>query len=213
MRGVIMKKIDIYEELKSRIVKNEYKPGHVLNEIEISKEFDISRTPVRNAFQRLELDMLLNIVPRYGVQVAFIDFTTMKSLFELTSVLDPLATRNAVNYITKEQLNRLKEITAELDRLSLNDDYQKAIDYDEEFHSIILEACNNPWLTSTLKSLHLHTERLWHYCKEYFTDMTIFTRTFKLIIEAIEENDEIKAEKYSREHINDFVSRVKEALF
>lgn len=208
-----MKKIDIYEELKSRIVKNEYKPGHVLNEIEIAKEFDISRTPVRNAFQRLELDMLLNIVPRYGVQVAFIDFTNMKSLFELTTVLDPIATRSAVNYITKEQLKRLKEITDELDRLSSNDDYQKAIDYDEEFHSIILEACNNPWLASTLKSLHLHTERLWHYCKEYFTDMTIFTRTFKLIIQAIEEKDEDKAEEYSREHINDFVSRVKEALF
>lgn len=208
-----MKKVDIYEELKSRIVKNEYKPGHVLNEIEISKEFNISRTPVRNAFQRLELDMLLNIVPRYGVQVAFIDFTTMKSLFELTTVLDPLATRNAVNNITKEQLARLKEITESLDALSSNDDYQKAIDYDEEFHSIILDACSNPWLESTLRSLHLHTERLWHYCKEYFTDMTIFTRTFKLIIEAIENKDEDKAEEYSREHINDFVSRVKEALF
>ena len=51
-----MKKIDIYEELKKRIVRNEYKPGDVLNEIEISKEFNISRTPVRSAFQRLEMN-------------------------------------------------------------------------------------------------------------------------------------------------------------
>ena len=68
-------------------------------------------------------------------------------------------------------------------------------------------------MTSTLKSLHLHTERLWHYCNEYFTDTTIFTRTFEKIVEAIEGKDEEKAEEYSKEHIDDFVSRVKEALF
>ncbi len=208
-----MKKVDIYEELKKRIVRNEYKPGDVLNEIEISKEFNISRTPVRSAFQRLEMDKLLNIVPRYGVQVSFIDFTNMKSLFELTSMLDPMATRLAVKNITPAQIKRLKDVTAELEKFCAADDYQKAIDLDEEFHSIIMLACGNTWLTSTLKSLHLHTERLWHYCNEYFTDMSIFTKRFNGIIDAIENGDEAAAEDCSREHINDFVSKVKEALF
>lgn len=208
-----MKKVDIYEELKKRIVKNEYKPGQVLNEIEISKEFDISRTPVRSAFQRLEMDMLLKIVPRYGVQVSFIDFTNMRSLFDLTRVLDPMATREAVSRISKMDIERLKFITGELEKLGADDDYQKAIDLDEEFHTIVIDACGNPWLKSLLGSLHIHTERLWHYCNEYFTDVTIFIRTFSKIVEAMEEGDEDKAERYSREHIDDFVSRVKDALF
>lgn len=208
-----MKKVDIYEELKNRIVKNEYKPGDVLNEIEISKEFGISRTPVRNAFQKLEMDRLINIVPRYGVQVSFVDFTNIKSLFELTTILDPLATKNAIKSITTKQLKRLKEITKELEELSSDDNYQKAINLDEEFHDIIISACGNIWLADTLSSLHLHTERLWHYCREYFNDMTIFTRTFNKIIEAIELQDEEMAEHYSKEHINDFVSKIKEALF
>lgn len=208
-----MKKIDIYEELKKRIVRNEYKPGDVLNEIEISKEFNISRTPVRSAFQRLEMDKLLNIVPRYGVQVSFIDFTNMKALFELTSVLDPMATRLAVKNITPKNLERLKEVTDELETFCTADNYQKAIDLDEEFHSIIMDACGNSWLTSTLQSLHLHTERLWHYCNEYFTDMSIFTKRFNGIITAIENQDESAAEQSSLQHINDFVSKVKEALF
>ena len=208
-----MKKIDIYEELKKRIVRKEYKPGDVLNEIEISKEFNISRTPVRSAFQRLEMDKLLNIVPRYGVQVSFIDFTNMKALFELTSVLDPMATRLAVKNITPKNLERLKEVTDELETFCAADNYQKAIDLDEEFHSIIMDACGNSWLTSTLQSLHLHTERLWHYCNEYFTDMSIFTKRFNGIITAIENQDESAAEQSSLQHINDFVSKVKEALF
>lgn len=208
-----MKKIDIYEELKKRIVRNEYKPGEVLNEIEISKEFGISRTPVRAAFQRLETDKLLNIVPRYGVLVSFIDFTNMKSLFELTSVLDPMSTRMAIKNITPSQLERLKAITLELENMPDNASYQRAIDLDEEFHSIIMDACGNIWLTQTLKSLHLHTERLWHYCHEYFTDLSLFTLRFSGIIKAIEDDDEDLAEECSREHINDFVSKVKEALF
>ena len=208
-----MKKVDIYQELKKRIVRNEYKPGEVLNEIEISKEFGISRTPVRNAFQRLETDKLLNIVPRYGVLVSFIDFTNMKALFELTSILDPMATRLSIKNITPIQLERLKEITRELENMPEGFGYQKAIDLDEEFHSIIMEACGNIWLTQTLKSLHLHTERLWHYCNEYFNDLSLFTLRFSGIIKAIEEGDENLAEECSREHINDFVSKVKEALF
>ena len=208
-----MKKVDIYEEIKKRIVKNEYKPGQVLNEIEISKEFDISRTPVRSAFQRLEMDMLLKIVPRYGVQVAFIDFTNMKPLFDLTRVLDPMATREAVNKISAEDIDRLKAIVEELRGLEGDDYYQRAIDLDEEFHTIIIESCGNPWLRASLKSLHIHTERLWHYCYEYFTDVTIFTRTFTKIVEAMETRDQDMAELYSREHIDDFVSRVKDALF
>lgn len=208
-----MKKVDIYEELKSRIVKNEYAPGQVLNEIEISKEFNISRTPVRNAFQRLEMDMLLTIVPRYGVQVSFIDFTNMKSLFELTRVLDPMATREAVSKISKSKLNELKEITEKLSNIKEDDDYQAAIDLDEAFHKIVIEACGNPWLQSTLKALHIHTERLWHYCNEYFNDVSIFSKRFKKIVEAMEKCDEDMAEENARLHIDDYVSKVKEALF
>ncbi|WAW15323.1 GntR family transcriptional regulator [Peptostreptococcus equinus] len=208
-----MKKVDIYEELKNRIVKNEYAPGQVLNEIEISKEFNISRTPVRNAFQRLEMDMLLTIVPRYGVQVSFIDFTNMKSLFELTRVLDPMATREAVHKISKVKLDELRDITEKLSNIKEDDDYQTAIDLDEAFHSIIMDSCGNPWLRSTLKDLHIHTERLWHYCNEYFNDVTIFSKRFKKIIEAIEIGDENMAEENARLHIDDYVSKVKEALF
>ena len=65
----------------------------------------------------------------------------------------------------------------------------------------------------TAGELHVHTERLWHYCNEYFDDMSLFTRTFKLIINAFEQGDEDAAENYAREHIDDFVSRIKEAIF
>lgn len=208
----LLKKDEVFEILKNRIVKLEYKPGEILNEVDLSKELKISRTPIRTAFQSLENYELVSIVPRYGVQVSQVDFIKMKSLFEVTRVLDPFATRLAAQYITNEKLNELKEIHAKLLSFKIDIDFQKAIDEDEKFHEIIFDQCRNPWLQKKLKDLHYHTERLWHYCEKYFDSMDIFTFTFGKIIQGIEEKNYDDVEKYARQHIDDFVSKIKDTL-
>lgn len=199
----------IYETLKARIVTLEYESGCVFNEADIASEFNVSRTPIRMIFKKLEGDGLLNIVPRFGVQVPQIDFRKMKSLFEMTRVLDPFAAKLAVKNISEEDIKELKEIIGKLESYHKIEDYQKAIIDDEKFHKIITKNSKNPWLIEELSRLHLHSERLWHYCDSYFDDMRIFTRTFKLIVKAIEDKDELKAELYAREHIDDFVEKIK----
>ena len=206
-------KTTIYSQLKRRIIEFEYKPGSILNEMELADEFGVSRSPIRVALQELERDDLISIVPRYGAQVAPIDFRNIKGLFDVTKQLDPYATRQAVKRITPSQLAELKQIIQNLESFSSTTNYQEAINEDERFHQIIFDACDNIWLTDTLAHLHIHTERLWHYCNDYFDDMTIFTRTFRKIVEAIENQDEDSAEKYAHQHIDDFLSRIKEALF
>src|SRR5690606_39261704 len=91
-------------------------------------------------------------------------------------------------------------------------DYQNAIREDENFHKIVLMSCGNPWLQDILTSLHYHTERLWHYCEQYFDDMELFTRTLGNVLEAIKEKDLNKAEKYAREHIDEFVLKIKKEM-
>lgn len=206
-------KSKIYLKLKRDIIELKFKPGDILNEVELAEEFGVSRTPVRTALQELERDSLLSIVPRYGAQVAAIDFRNIKGLFEVTKQLDPFATRLAVKKITKRQLEELKAIIERLDSMTSTSNYQEAINEDEKFHEILFEACGNPWLTKTSTTLHIHTERLWHFCNDYFEDMTMFTRTFRLIVKAIEEEDEDAAEKYAKEHIDDFLDRIRESLF
>lgn len=206
-------KSKIYTQLKRNIIEFKYKPGDILNEVELAEEFGVSRTPVRTALQELERDSLLSIVPRYGAQVAAIDFRNIKALFEVTKRLDPFATRLAVKKITPQQLAELKTIIERLDALTDKSDYQEAIIQDEKFHDILFEACGNSWLSKTAETLHIHTERLWHFCNDYFDDMTMFTKTFRLIVKAIEEGDEDAAEKYATEHIDDFLDRIRESLF
>lgn len=202
----------IYEKLKRRIILLEYEPGQVLNEVDIAEEFNISRTPIRKVFQLLHNDKLLNIIPRFGAQVIPIDFKEMKHVFEVTKVLDPFATKLAVERISDDNIIELEEIMKRLKSYDIDKDYQNAINDDERFHQIVFNSCGNPWLQDILTSLHYQTERLWHYCEQYFDDMYLFSNTLEKVLEAIKEDDTEKAEKFSKLHIEEFVFKIKEEL-
>lgn len=203
---------EIYEIMKERIIKLEYEPGQVLNEVELAEEFNMSRTPIRKVFQSLNNDKLLNVVPRFGAQVTPIDFRDMKYIFEITRELDPFAAKLAVERISDGNIKKLEEIISRLKSYEIEVDYQNAINDDEKFHNIIFSSCGNPWLQDMLLSLHNHTERLWHYCEQYFDSLDLFTDTLEKVLEGIKEKDLEKVAKYSEAHIDDFVLKIKKEL-
>ncbi|MCF6465728.1 GntR family transcriptional regulator [Clostridium sp. Cult2] len=203
---------EIYDILKRRIIKLDYEPGEVLNEVDVADEFNISRTPIRKIFHQLSTDKLLNIIPRFGAQVAPIDFMYMKSVFEVTRILDPFAAKLAVDRITDEQVKELESIIDRFKTYDIDVDYQKAIIDDQKFHDIIFLSSGNPCLQEILLGLHSHTERLWHYSKRYFDTMDLFTDSLSKVLKAIKEKDRDRAEKYAREHIDDFVDKIKQEL-
>ena len=203
---------ELYALVKKRIIQLQYQPGEILNEADLADEFGLSRTPVRRVFQLLSADKLINVVPRYGAQVAPVDFRKMKAVFEVTRELDPFATRLAVERISKDKIDELQEIVDRINSYHIETDYQKAINDDERFHEIILESCGNEWLQDILTSLHYHTERLWHYCESYFSSIDLFSETLTSILEAIKSGDSEKAEMHSRDHIDQFVSKIKSEM-
>ena len=203
---------DVYKVLKRRIIELEYEPGQVLNEVDVAEEFNLSRTPIRKVFHQLNNDNLLNVIPRFGAQVAPIDFMYMKSVFEVTRVLDPFAARLAVDRIDDEQIQELDAIMERLKNYDIEKDYQKAIIDDERFHNIIFESSGNPCLQETLLNLHNHTERLWHYSKRYFDTMDLFVDSLGKVLDSIKAKDEDKAEEHAREHIDAFVDKIKSEL-
>lgn len=203
---------EIYHILSRRIIELEYSPGEVLNEVDIANEFDISRTPIRKIFQKLSDDKLLNIIPRFGAQVTSIDFKYMKSVFEVTRELDPFAAKLAVDRITEDKVEELEAIIDRLQNYNIEDDYQKAIDDDDKFHKIISSSCGNLCLAEILFDLHIHTERLWHYSEQYFDSMDLFSSSLSKVLKAIKENNKADVEKYSKEHIDSFVEKIKQEM-
>lgn len=207
-----MTSTDIYLSLRRKIVGLDYEPGSLLNELDLSKEYGISRTPIRSALKMLELDKLVTIVPRYGVQVAQVDFRKMRSLFDMTKLLDPFAVKQACLKAGGADIERLKAIVKNIEEAIDKGNLGEAIDSDEDFHRLIVHIADNEWLAEELERLHLHSQRLWLYAKNQFANRDIFTRTFKLIVEAFEAKDPEMAAKYALEHIDDFVNSIKEDL-
>lgn len=208
----MLKKDLVYEELRDKIVRLEYEPGAILNESDLAEELDVSRTPIRDAMQRLERDKLVTIAPRYGAQIPQIDFMGMKKLFELTRVLDGYATREACVNATDEDIAELQAIVDRLAAFNMEEEYQEAIVEDEKFHKKIRAMANNPWLDELLGYLHLHSERLWHYCKSFFETSEIFHETLQPIVDAIRDRDEAGAVQATEVHIDDFVEKIKNTL-
>lgn len=202
----------LYEILKKRIVELEYSPGQVLNEADIANEFGVSRTPVRKAFEQLKNAKLMDIIPRYGAQVAPIDFKYMKSLFEVDRELEGFAARLAANRITEEKLNILDEIIKRIRNYDLETEYKEMILEDSMFHETIFTSCGNPCLVEILYDLHMHTERLWFYVQKDITDFNLFLDTLPRIVQALKERDAAKAEREAKRHIDVFVERIRQEL-
>jgi len=203
---------EIYELLKTRIVSLEYQPGLVLNEADVANEFNLSRTPVRKIFEQLRNKKLLNIIPRYGAQVAPIDFRYMKSVFEVVREVEGYATRLATERMSDEAIHKLERIVMEMKNYDIEKEYKKIIMADEEFHETVFKNCGNPCLVDILSDLHLHTERLWVYSQHDLTDLNLFYTTLSKIAFAISARDVVKAEEAAKEHIDIFVSLIKREL-
>ncbi|HHV35806.1 MAG TPA: GntR family transcriptional regulator [Syntrophomonadaceae bacterium] len=211
MAGEI-KSDQLYEILKNKIVHLEYNPGQVLNEADIASEFGLSRTPVRKAFEQLKNNNLLNIIPRYGAQVAPIDFKYMKSLFEVDRVLEGFAARLAADRITDEKIGDLEAIIERIKNYDIEKDYKQMIMEDEKFHETIFESCENPCLVEILYNLHMHTERLWFYVQKDITDINLFLDTLPKIVQALKEKDADRAEQEAIRHVDVFVEKIRQEL-
>mgnify|MGYP000956526846 FL=1 len=202
----------VYEILKNRIISLEYSPGQILNEADIANEFDLSRTPVRKIFEQLKYKKLLNIIPRYGAQVAPIDFRYMKSVFEVVREMEGYAIRLAVERITSDKIKELEDIVERIKNYNIETDYKKIIMEDEKFHEIVFQSSENPCLVEILFDLHMHTERLWFYSQRDLTSLALFYETLSNIVEALKARDAIRAEASAKKHIDDFVSLIKREL-
>lgn len=203
---------DMYEILKQRIISLEYAPGQVLNEKEIAGEFNVSRTPVRKVFEQLKNNKLLNIIPRFGAQVAPIDLLYMKSVLEVTREAEGLAARLAAERITDEKINELEAITEKIKKADIVEEYKEIILEDQNFHTIIFENCGNPCLVEILHGLRIHTERLWLYVQDNISEVDLFLDTLPRIVSALKARDKEQASEYTKYHIDVFVERIKQML-
>lgn len=149
----------IYEHLKAKILQGDIKPGERMMQVPVAEKLNISRTPVRDAFRRLEQDGLIEKLPHGGVRVRVIPEETVQEVFGIRKVLETYALRIAWAKIKAEEITLLKNLKYQARKilaakgLSQENKIRQLFELNTRFHEIIYAATNNIYLLNILNNL------------------------------------------------------------
>ena len=136
----------VLRELRRRIITLELPPGAHVTEAELVGLLKCSRTPLREALQRLAAEHLVVAVPRRGITIAELSIVDFGKQLEAIEGTEGFLIRLAAEGIVDEQIDRMDALMDALDAASAEGDMAQAAEFDFEFHRLIGQAAGNPYL-------------------------------------------------------------------
>ena len=198
---------DAYTLILEAIDSGVYRPGDRLVESELAERFGVSRTPIREALQRLETQSLLTRDGR-SLIVASLDHNQMAELYVVRTELEGLAARLAARHATEEEIQVMRDMVSE-DRVLL-DDPSALARANRRFHKMIHLASHNRFLVQQLDLVHRSMALMATTSLAAQGRGEIALAEHKAIVDAISRRDEDAAYKALRDHISvAFVTRLK----
>jgi DNA-binding GntR family transcriptional regulator len=200
-----------YTQIKGRIITAKMSPGSVINEAQLMTEFDLGRTPIREAIKQLQMENLVLVTPRKGMYVADIAVTDLLQIFEVRVELESFATKLAAQRIIEPEICEL-EILAKEYQVVDPSDKESLIHLDGEFHSLIAKATHNKFLIKEIDYYYNLSLRIWYIALKYAKPEEIDITAHIEILEAIQAKDAEKAGERMRRHIQDFHKTIKQYI-
>ena len=198
----------VFNTLRQAILRGELKPGERLMEIQLANKLGVSRTPIREALRKLELEGLVNMVPRKGAEVADITEKSLRDVLEVRKALEVLSVQLACEKITEEEIEELKRV-AERFKDTLDDqDVTKIAEADVAFHDVIYTATDNQKLILLLNNLR---EQMYRYRVEYLKKEEAYPQLIaehEELIDNISKRNKEEATRIMCEHIDNQVATV-----
>ena len=191
----------VFKTLREAILKGELAPGERLMEIKLANQLGVSRTPIREAIRKLELEGLVLMVPRRGAEVAKITEKDLKDVLEVRASLEELAITLACERITPERIWELENALKQFRRVLQSNDVTEIAQMDVAFHDVIFNATENPRLIQILNNLR---EQMYRYRLEYLKDFTTHAQLddeHTRIYQAIKAGDREWAKQLIHDHI------------
>ena len=194
-------RVRVFEALEQAIINGEYKEGDTLNELRLTKELGVSRTPIREALTQLELEGLVKNIQNKGAVVVGVSQKDIDDIYAIRLRLDGFAAKLAAENITDEQLDRLEQAVELQSFYSEKADTENVRRFDSEFHNTIYEASGNRPLCSMLKSFHNQIRRARGISLGVSGRSAKSIEEHRGIMEAIKAHDPALAEELMTEHI------------
>lgn len=192
----------VFNTLRQAILKGELAPGERLMEIQLAERLGVSRTPIREAIRKLELEGLVLMIPRKGAEVAKISEKSLRDVLEVRRSLEELAIELACQRMTEDEVKQLEDAQVSF-KEAVNQGGAMAIaESDEAYHDIIYYGTGNARLVQILNNLR---EQMYRYRLEYIKDADkrqILLIEHEKILKAIKGRHVAEAKEAMREHID-----------
>ena len=191
----------VFENLRTAILEGNLKAGQRLMEVQLAEQLGVSRTPIREAIRKLELEGLVVMLPRKGAYVANMSFKDLIDVLEIRASLEGLAASLASERLRDEDIVELERVAKEFERSVRETDIDNVLKKDVEFHEKIFLMANNKKLYHLITSLweQVHRFRV-TYVSNYEASLSLVDEHNR-ILEAIKSGDSESAKKYATEHI------------
>jgi len=206
----------VYEILREKTINYSLRPGEHVNELALAGELKVSRTPVREALNRLVSEGLMTFVPNKGFFRRPLDIELICSLFEIRSALEVLAVRLCCARAADEEIEALAEkwdaVKASRGRLTT----QEIVKHDEAFHEGITDCARNKELSRLLRDINSRIRIVRLVAMEPPQIRRITYHEHDGILAALRDRDETKATERMQTHImitlDDVTRMVKESV-
>ncbi len=191
----------VFNNLRDAILNGSLKPGERLMENHLAEKLGVSRTPVREALRMLEIEHLVELIPRKGAQVLDLSTTDLRNVLEIRSTLEALALKLACGNVPKEKIQKLKDLNEAFIENFDKKDYEGAARCDEEFHNIILECTGNDRLVQILSNLRLQVYRYRIVYIKIADNLDTIIKHHSDMVYAIENNLPKMGEEVAKDHV------------
>lgn len=192
----------VFNTLRKAILTGQLKPGERLMEVHLANKLGVSRTPIREAIRKLELEGLVIMIPRRGAEVAQITEKSLNDVLEVRRALDVLSVELACERITEEEIASLKKACEDFERATKGKDASVIAKADVALHDIIVQATGNQRLQQMVNNL---SEQMYRYRFVYIKDESQHEKLVaehKEIYESILCRDKERASEAAKLHID-----------
>lgn len=193
----------VFRHMKKAILEGDLKPGQRIQEKEIAQFFNVSTTPIREAFRRLAAEEYLSIDARKEVMVTSVSVEQIKEVFEVVRSLDLLATNKALDHFESKDLEDLEKMSRDMENFFGQKNLLAYIRQNLKIHYRIWKDCGNQFLLKTLMDMG---DKFFFYSSQVYAkidDPAFFNRSIKEhfdLIQAIEKKDIADIEKIINSH-------------
>ena len=210
VEGVVNLSNTIYNELKKQILNMELLPGEKMSEVKMTKIWDCSRTPVREAFYQLRLEGFLESKPQVGTFVPKIDMFRVEEVrFLRESVETAVIKYGMQKNLFASYIDQLQDLINRQETVYANREYSAFNELDAEFHGLFQKATGKEFAMKYCGNNDIHYTRLRHMSVRYETNPHIAIEHHQRVLDAVKCGNISEMEQAMASHLSNLYQVLK----